>query len=154
MPFFCFMSVWPFFTTSDKDNFFQIYLNDIDNAHNHILIVSPFVTQKRVLQMMNHFSQILEKQVKITIITRPVEDFGERKKTVLGSIFKILEKVGIRLLFKSNIHQKFAIIDHKIIWYGSINLLSFGYSEESIMRLTSGNIANELIVSSFGKIDL
>ncbi len=137
----------------DKDNFFQIYLNDINNAHNHILIVSPFVTKKRVLQMMNHFSQILEKQVKITIITRPVEDFGERKKTVLGSIFKILEKAGVRLLLKSNIHQKFAIIDHKIIWYGSINLLSFGYSEESIMRLTSGNIANELIVSSFGKID-
>jgi phosphatidylserine/phosphatidylglycerophosphate/cardiolipin synthase-like enzyme len=31
---------------------------------------------------------------------------------------------GVRLLFKANIHQKFAIIDQKIVWYGSINLLS------------------------------
>jgi len=29
--------------------------------------------------------------------------------------------------------------------YGSINLLSFGSAEESVMRLDSINIANELI---------
>ena len=48
---------------------------------------------------------------------------------------------------KANIHQKFAILDQKIVWYGSINLLSFGSAEESIMRLESPNIANELIKS-------
>jgi superfamily II DNA or RNA helicase len=42
-------------------------------------------------------------------------------------------------------HQKFSVIDQKIIWYGSINLLSFGRAEESIMRLNSSNIASELI---------
>ena len=49
------------------------------------------------------------------------------------------------IIFKSNIHQKFAVIDQRIVWYGSINLLSYGSSEESIMRLDSLNIANELI---------
>lgn len=44
-----------------------------------------------------------------------------------------------------NIHQKFVIIDQRIVWYGSINFLSFGSAEESIMRLDSINIANELI---------
>lgn len=48
------------------------------------------------------------------------------------------------LIFKPAIHQKFAIIDQKIIWYGSINLLGFGNSQESIMRLISANIAQEL----------
>jgi hypothetical protein len=47
-------------------------------------------------------------------------------------------------VFKSKIHQKFAVIDGKIIWYGSINLLSFGHAKESIMRLLSGNISYEL----------
>jgi len=51
------------------------------------------------------------------------------------------------LVYKSKIHQKFAVLDRKIIWYGSINILSFGYSEESIIWLESGNIANELIRS-------
>jgi len=51
------------------------------------------------------------------------------------------------MVYKSNIHQKFAIIDNKLTWYGSINLLSFGYSEETIMRLESSSIASELIES-------
>ena len=94
--------------------------------------------------MMHHFNTILKQQVKIIIITRPVEDFIENKKTMLENIFTILKDAGVQVLFKSNIHQKFAIIDQKITWYGSINLLSFGYSEESIMRLSSNSIAYEL----------
>ena len=48
-------------------------------------------------------------------------------------------------MFKSNIHQKFALIDQKVVWYGSINLLSYGSAQESIMRIESANIANELV---------
>jgi hypothetical protein len=44
-------------------------------------------------------------------------------------------------------NQKFAIIDQKTIWYGSINLLSYGSSEESMMRIESTKIAYELIGS-------
>ena len=47
----------------------------------------------------------------------------------------------------SEIHQKFAVMDQKTVWYGSINLLSYGSSQESIMRIESSNIANELIKS-------
>ncbi|WP_348983021.1 hypothetical protein [Desulfosporosinus sp. I2] len=59
----------------------------------------------------------------------------------------ILQVAGVSLVFKSNIHQKYAVIDQRIVWYGSINLLSFGSAEESIMRLDSPNIANELVMS-------
>ena len=38
-------------------------------------------------------------------------------------------------------------MDQKIVWYGSINLLSYGSAQESIMRIESPNIANELIKS-------
>ena len=131
----------------DKNSFFPVYLNDIDNALKQVLIVSPFVTKKRVAQMMHHFNIILKNQVKITIMTRPVKVFKESRKTILEKTFAILKAAGVQVLFKSNIHQKFAIIDQKITWYGSINLLSFGYSEESIMRLASSSIAYELAQS-------
>jgi phosphatidylserine/phosphatidylglycerophosphate/cardiolipin synthase-like enzyme len=45
----------------------------------------------------------------------------------------------------ARLHQKFAIIDERIVWYGSINLLSFNSSEESSMRLESADIACELM---------
>ncbi len=128
----------------DEQSFFPVYLNDIENASKHVMIVSPFVTKKRVTQMMGYFENILKKQLKITIVTRPVKDFDAKKKRNLEKIFSLLRDAGVNIVFKSSIHQKFAVIDEKIIWYGSINLLSFGYAKESIMRLSSGNISYEL----------
>ena len=131
----------------NKSRFFPVYLSDIENALKQVLIVSPFVTEKRVTQMMQHFNPILKRQVKIIIITRPVGAFKENRKIALKKTFAILRDAGVQVPFKANIHQKFAVIDQKIAWCGSINLLSFGYSEESIMRLISSSIAYELTKS-------
>lgn len=49
------------------------------------------------------------------------------------------------MVFRANTHQKFAVIDQRIACYGSINLLSYGDAEESIMRLESPLIAGELL---------
>ncbi|GAX62338.1 type III restriction protein res subunit [Candidatus Scalindua japonica] len=131
----------------DKNSFLPIYRNDILSASIEIVIVSPFVTYKRVTQMLQYFNNIVNKQVKITVVTRPSEDFKDTRIPALEQIFEVLKGVGIKVILKSNIHQKFAIIDQKTVWYGSINLLSFGSAEESIMRLVSNNIAYELIKS-------
>ncbi len=58
-----------------------------------------------------------------------------------------IENSGLNIIFKNNFHQKFAVIDERIVWYGSINLLSFGRAEESMMRLDSLNITDELLGS-------
>jgi superfamily II DNA or RNA helicase len=128
----------------NKQNFFPVYLNDIDTANEHILIVSPFMTQKRILQVMDHFREKIDNHVKVSILTRPAEEFQEEKRGLLNDMVILLQHAGINVLLKPGIHQKFAIIDHKIVWFGSINLLSFGHSEESIMRLVSNSIAYEL----------
>ncbi len=131
----------------NKTSFFPVYLSDIENAVDQVLIISPFVTRKRVTQMMRHFEAVLKRQVKIIIVTRPLEDFKESRRAALKKTYAILKDAGVQVRLKSKIHQKFAVIDQKITWYGSINLLSFGYSEESIMRLTSSTIAYELVKS-------
>lgn len=56
-----------------------------------------------------------------------------------------MQDTGVNMIFRSNIHQKFAVLDQKMVWYGSVNLLSFGSAEESIMRLESPVIASELV---------
>jgi len=131
----------------DKSNFLPVYSNDIMNAARELLIVSPFITRKRTLQMLELLKIAVQNKVKVIIVTRPVEDFGTKDRPALQDTLSVLEGIGLKLVFKTNIHQKFAIIDQKIVWYGSINLLSFGNAEESIMRLESSNVANELIKS-------
>jgi phosphatidylserine/phosphatidylglycerophosphate/cardiolipin synthase-like enzyme len=59
----------------------------------------------------------------------------------------LLIAAGVQVAFKPNIHQKFAVFDQKIVWYGSINLLSFGRAEESVMRLENPSIADDLLGS-------
>ncbi|MDT8380479.1 MAG: DEAD/DEAH box helicase family protein [Desulfotignum sp.] len=128
----------------NKNNFFPVYLSDITNSREGILIVSPFLTIKRVQQMMEYFKEKLNDNVNITILTRPADEFNEKKRFDINRVFTLLRNNGVRLILKPQIHQKFAVIDHKIVWFGSINLLSFGYSEESIIRLISRSISAEL----------
>jgi len=96
---------------------------------------------------MRNLEPALAKKVKVTVVTRPAKDFQNKDLTAWSEATKRLEVSGIHLIFKSNIHQKFAIIDQKIVWYGSINLLSYGSAEESMMRIESNNIAYELLNS-------
>lgn len=137
----------------DKTNFLTVYFNDIINASREILIVSPFVTKRRTFQMIQNLRIALKNGVKVIVVTRPSEDFKKKDLTSWHTTIELLKSSGIDVVFKSNIHQKFAIVDQKVSWYGSINLLSFGSAEESIMRLESSNIANELIRSIKNEVD-
>jgi len=129
----------------DNRNFLPVYQNDLMNARREIVIVSPFVTKRRILQTLPLMRPALEKGVKVVVVTRPVSDFKDNQ--TLAEILDLVQKAGINLVYKSCIHQKFAVFDQSIVWYGSINLLSYGHSEESIMRLESLNIASELMRS-------
>ena len=131
----------------DKDNFLPVFSHDIASAKKEILIVSPFVRKRRALQMVQHLKIALDKKIRVIIVTRPIEDFKAKDRIALQKMIDLLKGNEISVVFKSNIHQKFAIMDQKIVWYGSVNLLSYGSSQESIMRIESPNIANELIKS-------
>lgn len=131
----------------DKANFFSVYANDIINVSKEIVIVSPFITKQRSLQMIPHFRIAITNGVKVVVVTRPSDDFKGKDLTAWKLALDSLNTSGVTVIFRSNIHQKFAVMDEKIVWYGSINLLSYGNAEESIMRLESPTISNELIRS-------
>ena len=131
----------------DKDSFLPVFNQDISAAKKEILIVSPFVRKMRTLQMTKHLKVAFEKKAHVLIVTRPKQDFKPKDHATIQRTLDLLTDCGASVVFKSNIHQKFALIDQKIVWYGSINLLSYGSAQESIMRIESTNIANELVKS-------
>jgi len=134
----------------NKTTFSPVYSNDILNAVREILIISPFVTRKRTMQMLHDLRIAMQNGAKVIIVTRPATDFNNKDVQTVQSTLDLLIDSGVSVVLKPNIHQKFAIIDQKVVWYGSINLLSYGSAEESIMRLDSANIANELVKSIQG----
>ncbi len=128
----------------DNTNFLSVYQSDMMNCARQMVIVSPFVTNRRVSQMLPGMAA-LANRVSVVVVTRPADTYKHKDIPVLEATLSSLENAGVRLLFRANIHQKFAVIDQKIVWYGSINLLSYGGAQESIMRLESTNIAQELM---------
>ena len=56
-----------------------------------------------------------------------------------------LELAGFTVITRPSVHQKFVIIDEQIVWYGSINLLAYGRTPETMLRFVSKDVAGEII---------
>jgi superfamily II DNA or RNA helicase len=129
----------------DGKSFMGVFANDLAMASKEIIIVCPYLRKARLEQMLQLLVPKFIDGVTITVVTRHPEDFKAENRQSFESLVKDLNNAGIKIIHKPNIHQKFAIIDQRIVWYGSVNLLSFGSAEESIMRLDSYEIASELL---------
>ena len=114
---------------------------DFAEAKKEILIVSPYLRKKRIETILEWLKEPIHTGISITVVTRPPESYKEPKP--IQECIDLL-KSNISVITKPNIHQKFILIDNRLVWYGSINLLSYGSSEESIMRLDSRELAAEL----------
>ena len=129
----------------DGKSFYPVFCEDLRNAKSEILIVSPFMRKSRITQMLRILSEAMLNKAKVVVITRPAEDFPEKDRETVIENTERLKSYGVEVQHKSGFHQKFTVIDGQTVWYGSVNFLSFGTAEESIMRFTSHDIADQLM---------
>lgn len=129
----------------DGQSFYQGFCADLQSARSEILIVSPFMRKSRIIGILKQLIPAIESGVRVTVVTRPPEDFKEKDREVAISCTKLLQKQGLSVKYKSGFHQKFTVIDQSVVWYGSVNFLSFGTHEESIMRFENIDIAGQLM---------
>ncbi len=128
----------------DGKSFYPVYCQDIKSAHKEVIIVCPFMRKNRISQLSKVLTQALQNGVIVTVITRPPENFKESEQETVKENTTLLQNCGVNVMYKSDFHQKFTIVDNQIVWYGSVNFLSFGTNEESIMRFVSFDVAGEL----------
>ncbi|MGI6670155.1 MAG: TOTE conflict system archaeo-eukaryotic primase domain-containing protein [Christensenellales bacterium] len=131
----------------NQDSFQRPFLSDLAAARGSIVIVSPFATLRRVCWFETILSDAIKRSVSVTVCTRPSSAFQGRNQAASDAAIRKLNSIGVQVICAESIHQKFAIIDERIVWYGSVNLLSFGVSQESMMRIISGSVARALKTS-------
>lgn len=129
----------------DGKNYYGRFANDLKSANKEILIVSPFMNKNRLVQITKILSEATLNGVSTTVITRPPEDFDEKKRENITKNTALLNSYGVKVKYKSDFCQKFSVIDKQIVWYGSVNFLSFGTGEENVMRLCSFDVAGRLM---------
>jgi hypothetical protein len=55
-----------------------------------------------------------------------------------------LREGGVAVRTFQRLHEHFAVLDRELVWYGSVNLLSREKEEDSLIRIASREIAEEL----------
>ncbi len=131
----------------DNHSFLPVFEKDIQSAKHEIVICSPFLRKARTMQMTKILSLARINDVRVTVMTRPAESYKLTDQPGMISLMQSLFDSGIAVIQKPNIHQKFALMDQNTVWYGSINLLSYGTADESIMRFENMEIAGELLTA-------
>ena len=53
--------------------------------------------------------------------------------------------MGIIIEEKKGMHEKIAIIDKKVIYHGSLNILSQWHSKETMLKIVGSNSVSELL---------
>lgn len=129
---------------NEKD-FWSAFRSDLNATQDQAMIVSPFLTVKRCGFFLDQFANLVARGIKLTVYTKPVDEHPQRHmvkeaETVVGQ----LQNIGVTVVQRSMMHQKVAIIDDRISWEGSLNLLSQNDSLEHMRRLEGTAFANEV----------
>lgn len=125
----------------DHETFSTALKRDFADATKDILISCPYIRKKKVYELLSMLEDLVSKGIDTTIITLPTESYREQERAI-KTIELLQTKVKVKT--SSDIYQKYVIIDKQLVWYGSIGLLDYIDSDDTIIRLESRELVEEL----------
>lgn len=129
----------------DEKTFYQTFLRDLEHCQQEVVIESPYITCERMKTFDRLFEKLIKKGVKIYIFTRGPKEHDENLEFQSEEVISCCERIGIQvLLCLGNHHRKLAILDRKILWEGSLNILSQTYSREIMRRIEDKDLTMEM----------
>ncbi len=136
----------------DETDFYQNFIKDLLGAKQEVVIDSPYITTERVRTFTPIFEFLISRGVRIFIMTRQPKEHDLAMKYQAHGLITNFENMGITVLpFWGYVHRKLAIIDRKILWEGSLNILSQRDSHEIMRRFEGKETAQQMM--TFLKLD-
>ncbi len=128
----------------DERTFYKTFLKDLEGCREEVIIESPYITTKRMKILKPIFERLIKQGVNIFIITRDPIEHHEGLDVQSENEICYLEILGVQVLLCSgNHHRKLAILDRKILWEGSLNILSQSRSREIMRRIEDEKVTIE-----------
>lgn len=132
-------------TLFDEKMFYRRFTEDLLNCKKEVIIESPFISSSRMKSLIPVFKKLIERKIKVYIFTRDPKDQGDSLEIQSEQEISNFETMGIQvLLCLGNHHRKLAILDRKILWEGSLNILSQTKSREIMRRIESDQMTMEM----------
>lgn len=132
-------------TLCDEKSFYQQFIQDLKDSKEEVIIESPFIATKRMKLLTPIFFNLINRGVKVYVITRNPKEHSYVYEQQSETEIQKFEAMGVNVLIsRGNHHRKLAIIDRKILWEGSLNILSQINSREIMRRIKSKYFAKEM----------
>lgn len=132
-------------TLFDEKSFYDAFIRDLEGCRDEVFIESPYITSKRAEMLIPIFNNLLSKGVKIYVMTRDPKEHDESMEYQSEDAIRTFEVMGVQvLLCIGNHHRKLAILDRKILWEGSLNILSQNRSREIMRRIDSKELSLQM----------
>ncbi len=133
----------------DQNNFYTAFEYDIRRAKNRIVIHSPFVGMNRSKKLMDIFKDVIANGVNIYAI---IQNPKIRNDVRVNNVIEELRSIGVSIIIGQpnvglhyKLHEKFALIDDFVFYYGSLNILSQWDSSETMVAYRSQKIIAQLV---------
>ncbi len=137
----------PFSTSAlfNENSFYKQFIHDLKHCKKEVIIESPFITTKRMNTLYPIFEKLINKNIKIYIFTRNPVTHVDKMKIQAEQEIQRFESLGIQTFICSgNHHRKLAILDKKILWEGSLNILSQTKSREIMRRIDNDKLSTQM----------
>jgi len=129
----------------DQNNFYTNFINDLKEAKKQVLIESPFMTTRRINRLLPVLHRLTKHGVRVIVNTKPLNEHEGVYKGQARTCVGALQEIDVIVLMTVGHHRKLSIIDEEITWEGSLNILSQNDSCEIMRRITSNQVAKDLI---------
>ncbi len=128
----------------NQDTFYKAFIKDLNNARKTVIIESPFITKKRMTQLMPVLRKLRLRDVCIVVNTKPLDEHNPLLyEQVLWAIGE-MQIIGIEVFMTVGHHRKIAVVDD-VLWEGSLNILSQNDSCELMRRISSEQLVKETL---------
>src|SRR5690606_630031 len=121
----------------DEGTFYGAFAQDLVRARESVLIVSPFATDRGTARWTDALRAAIARGVRVHVVTRPANEFGGGHAAKVNELVAGLRALGVVVDLRSRTHEKFAMIDRRIVWNGSLNIFSHRDTHELMWRLDS-----------------
>lgn len=120
-------------------------------ADRNIVISSSAISGSKVYELINLLQHKQASGVEITIVSWEPDSYGFGDAGFWMQLHEEMRQAGFYMKTVEDTCEHFAMIDLEIVWYGNMNLLAKTKTEDSMMRVQSKEIADELMELTFGK---
>lgn len=129
---------------SDK-GFLDSFRADLATASEQVVILSPFLSGNRAANYYHVFEALVVRNVAVAVYSRPRNEQPESLRDHYSEVERRLRMLGAQFCARPGMHEKIAAIDGRILWHGSLNILSHNDTRESMLRFDSPELVGEIL---------